>query len=330
MSHLFSPIQLGALQLDNRIIVSPMCQYSAHEGNANDWHTIHLGQMALSGAGMLCIEATAVEDIGRITPGCLGLYSDENEAALTKLIRCLRQYSTMPIALQIGHAGRKGSSYEPWNGGGLIKLGDAGSWQAVAPSALPQLPNEAAPRVLSNAEVKALVAKFVQTAERAHRAGIDALELHGAHGYLLHEFLSPISNQRTDEYGGSFENRTRLVIEIFTAVRAAWPAHKPLGIRLSASDWLEHENPSDDYSWTLKQTIQLCQQLETLGCAWVDVSSAGISPKQKIALKPGYQVHFAAAIKAAIKMPVMAVGLITEALQAEEIIQSLGKARQHW
>ena len=316
-SALFSPIRLGQLELANRIVVSPMCQYSAVDGSAQDWHLMHLGQLAISGAGMLVIEATAVSAEGRITPGCLGLYSDANEAALARVLAAVRPHATIPIAMQIGHAGRKASSREPWNGGMLIPMGEPGSWMPAGPSALSHMPGEAPVHAMSVVEIRAVVAEFAATAQRAERLGIDALELHGAHGYLLHSFLSPVANQRTDAYGGSTENRMRLILEVFDAVRAVWPARKPLGVRLSASDWVEG-------GWDVEQSIVLARALHTRGCNWLDCSSGGVAPAlQKIKLGPGYQVPFAEAIRKAVPgLPIMAVGLITDPQQAETIIAS--------
>ena len=316
MTKLFESISLRSLTLPNRVIISPMCQYSAVDGTAQPWHTVHLGQLALSSAGMLVLEATAVEDIGRISPGCLGLYSDENEAALSALITHLRQLnpsSDLPLCIQLNHAGRKTSSYAPWNSGSQIPIKDGG-WEAVAPSAIPQLENETPPRELSITDLDAIKKKFVAAVERTERLGIDAIELHSAHGYLMHQFLSPVSNQRQDQYGGSLENRMRFPLEVFAAMRAAWPENKPMGVRISASDW------DSDSSWDISEAIVFSAALEKLGCDWIDVSSGGASRNQKIELKPGYQVHFAQAIKTAIDIPVMAVGLITEPNQAEDIL----------
>ncbi|MFN5668830.1 oxidoreductase, partial [Bradyrhizobium sp.] len=238
MSTLFSPIELRGLNLANRVMVSPMCQYSADDGSANDWHFTHINMLALSGAGMFCIEATHVEDIGRITPGCLGLYSDANEAALKPILASVRKHSKAAVAMQLAHAGRKASSQRPWEGGQLIPVADGG-WQTVGPSAVPHKDGEAAPVALDDAGLKRIRDAFVAAARRADRLGIDALELHGAHGYLLHQFLSPIANKRTDRYGGSLENRMRFPLEVFDAVRAAFPDHKPIGMRVSATDWVD-------------------------------------------------------------------------------------------
>jgi NADPH2 dehydrogenase len=317
MSALFSPIKLRDLQLANRVMVSPMCQYSAIDGAATDWHFTHINTMALSGAAMFCIEATHVEAIGRITPGCLGLYDDATEAALKPILAATRKYSKAAVAMQLAHAGRKGSSYRPWEGGQQIPL-DKGGWQTVAPSAVPHKDGEAAPLALDDAGLARIRDAFVESAKRAERLGIDALELHGAHGYLLHQFLSPISNRRTDRYGGSLENRMRYPLEIYDAVRAAFPAHKPIGFRVSATDWVEG-------GWDIAQTIELAGELKKRGVDWIDVSSGGVSPLQKITLGPGYQVPMAQDIRKATGLPTIAVGLITDAKQAEDIVAS-GKA----
>ncbi|MCT8970365.1 NADH:flavin oxidoreductase/NADH oxidase [Microbaculum marinisediminis] len=311
-SQLFSPFELGSLRLENRIVVSPMCQYSAVDGSATDWHLIHLGNMALSGAALLIIEATAVEPQGRITPGCLGLYSDDNEAALRRVLEAVRGQSDMPIGIQIGHAGRKASSEPPWRGGQLIPA-DQGGWPPVAPSAVPMYPQEPAPLALDVAGIERIRDAFVASARRAAALGLDALELHCAHGYLLHEFLSPLSNHRDDRYGGSLDNRMRLPLEIFEAVRAVWPADRPLGVRISATDWVEG-------GWDLEQSVAFVHALKARGCDWIDGSSAGVSPQQKITLGPGYQVPFARQIRAETGITTLAVGLITEPQQAEAII----------
>ena len=317
MSVLFSPIKLRGLSLPNRIMVAPMCQYSADDGAANDWHFTHINSLALSGAAMFCIEATHVEAIGRITPGCLGLWNDATEAALKPILASVRKHSKTAVAMQIAHAGRKGSSYRPWEGGQLIPVAQGG-WQTVGPSAVPQKEGETAPVELDAAGLARIRDAFVDTARRAERLGIDALEMHSAHGYLLHEFLSPISNKRTDRYGGSLENRMRYPLEVFDAVRAAFPDHKPVGLKVSATDWVEG-------GWDIAQTIQYAKELKKRGVDWIDVSSGGVSPLQKIPLGPGYQVPLAQAVREATGVTTMAVGLITEAKQAEEIVAS-GKA----
>jgi 2,4-dienoyl-CoA reductase-like NADH-dependent reductase (Old Yellow Enzyme family) len=317
MSALFSPIKLHGLALGNRIMVAPMCQYSADEGAANDWHFTHINTLALSGAAMFCIEATHVEAIGRITPGCLGLWNDATEAALKPILASVRKHSHTAVAMQLAHAGRKGSSHTPWDGGQLIPIAEGG-WQTVGPSAVPHKEGEAAPLALDAAGLARIRDAFVSAAKRAHRLGIDALELHGAHGYLLHQFLSPIANKRTDQYGGSLENRMRYPLEVFDAVRAVFPSEKPIGVKVSATDWVEG-------GWDLPQTIEFVRELKKRGVDWIDASSGGVSPLQKIPLSPGYQVPFAQGIKEATGVTTIAVGLITEAKQAEEIVAS-GKA----
>jgi 2,4-dienoyl-CoA reductase-like NADH-dependent reductase (Old Yellow Enzyme family) len=312
MSALFSPIELRGLKLPNRIVVSPMCQYSAEGGAATDWHFTHINSLALSGAAMFCIEATHVEAIGRITHGCLGLYNDACEAALTPILAAARKYSKAAIAMQLAHAGRKGSSHRPWEGGQQIPLADGG-WQTEAPSAVPHKEGETAPTALDDAGLARIRDAFVAATRRAERLGIDALEIHGAHGYLLHQFLSPIANKRTDRYGGSLENRMRFPLEVYDAVRAAFPQHKPVGIRLSATDWVEG-------GWDLKQAIELARELKKRRVDWIDCSSGGVSPHQKIPLGPGYQVPFSQAIRQEAGVTTMAVGLITDAKQAEEIV----------
>jgi 2,4-dienoyl-CoA reductase-like NADH-dependent reductase (Old Yellow Enzyme family) len=313
MSALFQPIQIGTMSLANRVLIAPMCQYSAVEGTATDWHMIHLGHLALSGAGMLVVEATAVTPEGRITPTDLGLYSDANEEGLGRVVRAIRAHSPIKLVLQLAHAGRKASSRAPWDGGLQIPASDPEAWEAVAPSALAHGDAEDAPIALDDAGLARLRDHFAATARRAARLGFDGLEVHAAHGYLLHEFLSPLANQRTDAYGGSRENRMRFPLEVFETVRAAFPADKPVWIRVSATDWV-------DGGWNVDDTIAFSKELIARGCAAIHVSSGGVSPKQKIALGPGYQVPFAKAVKAAVDVPVIAVGLITEAEQAEAIV----------
>jgi 2,4-dienoyl-CoA reductase-like NADH-dependent reductase (Old Yellow Enzyme family) len=317
MSALFSPIKLRGLTLPNRIMVAPMCQYSADDGAANDWHFTHINNLALSGAAMFCIEATHVESIGRITPGCLGLWDDATESALKPILASVRKHSKAAVAMQLAHAGRKGSSQRPWEGGQLIPLSQGG-WQTVASSAVAHKEGEAPPLALDAAGLLRIRDAFVAAAKRAERLGIDAIEVHGAHGYLLHQFLSPISNKRTDQYGGSLENRMRYPLEVFDAVRAAFPDHKPVGIKVSATDWVEG-------GWDVAQTIEFAKALKTRGVDWIDASSGGVSPLQKIPLGPGYQVPLAQALKEATGLTTIAVGLITQPKQAEEIVAS-GKA----
>ena len=312
MSQLFSPFSLGPLQLQNRIVIAPMCQYSAENGEATDWHLIHLGHLALSGAGLLIIEATAVEADGRISPGDLGLWSDATEAALSKVLTSIRQYSPIPIAIQLSHAGRKASSQAPWDGGQLITV-EEGGWQTLAPSALAFAPHEAAPVALDLAGMERVLQAFVASAQRAHRIGIDAIEIHAAHGYLLHQFLSPLSNARTDEYGGSLENRMRFPLAVFDAMRAAVPSTMPVGLRLSGTDWVEG-------GWDVAQSVVFCHALRERGCAFVHITSGGLSPLQKIPMGPNYQVPLAEQIRAETGLPTIAVGLITEPEQAEALI----------
>jgi 2,4-dienoyl-CoA reductase-like NADH-dependent reductase (Old Yellow Enzyme family) len=316
MSTLFSPFALRSLDLPNRIVVSPMCQYVARNGKATSWHLIHLGGLALSGAGLLFIEATAVEADGRITPGCLGLWDDATEAALRPVLAAVRAHSKIAVGIQLAHAGRKGSSRVPWEGGAQIPLPDG--WLAHAPSALAQRQGETLPVALNEAGLERVRRAFVESTERAARLGIDAIEIHAAHGYLLHQFLSPIANARADGYGGPLQNRMRFPLQIFDAVRAVFPLDKPVGVKVSATDWV-------DRGWDLEQTIAFARELKKRGADWVTASSAGISPQQKIVLGPGYQVPFAEAIKDAADVTMVAVGLITDAQQAEEIVSS-GKA----
>jgi 2,4-dienoyl-CoA reductase-like NADH-dependent reductase (Old Yellow Enzyme family) len=295
MSHLFTPYALGPLALANRIVVAPMCQYSAEDGSATDWHLAHLGHLALSSAGLLMIEATAVEAIGRITLSCLGLYSDDNERALARVLAHVRRHAPIRVAIQLAHAGRKGSSEVPWRGGQLIPL-ERGGWTAVAPSALPHAEGEAPPLALDDAGLQRVKQAFVDAARRAQRLRLDAIELHSAHGYLLHQFLSPLSNQRSDRYGGSLPARMRFPLEVFDAVRAAVRASMPVGVRVSATDWV-------DGGWDLEQCVAYGRALRERGCGWLHVSSGGVSPKQRIAAAPGYQVPFAERLKREVGLP---------------------------
>lgn len=313
LSRLFSPFDLGAVSLPNRIVVSPMCQYSADgDGSATDWHVMHLGQLALSGAGLLFTEATAVEAVGRISPWDLGLYSDANEAALARVLDLVRRCSTMKVGIQLAHAGRKGACDVPWRGNGQLPP-EAGGWTTVGPSPIAHAEDEAPPAALDASGLARVREAFVDAARRAARLGFDVIELHAAHGYLLHEFLSPVANRREDAYGGSLENRMRFPLEVFDAMRAALPATLPIGVRLSATDWV-------DGGWDVEQSIAFSLALKARGAAFIDVSSGGVSSQQKIAAGPGYQVPFAQRIREATAMPVMAVGLITTASQAEAIV----------
>ena len=311
MAHLFTPIDIGALSLSNRIVIAPMCQYSAEDGCMTDWHLIHLGQLAISGAGALTIEATAVTPEGRISYADVGLYDDATEAAMARVLTSIRRFSNIPVAIQLAHAGRKASTAKPWDGGGQIAPGDANGWQTLAPSAIPFLDTENAPLALDDAGLDRLRTAFADAAVRSARLGIDAVQLHAAHGYLLHQFLSPLSNRRDDSYGGSLENRMRFPLEVFDAVRGAFAG--PVTVRVSGTDWV-------DGGWTIEETIAFAQALETRGCAGINVSSGGLHPAQQIALSPGYQVPLARRVKDAVAMPVIAVGLITDAAQAEAIV----------
>lgn len=313
MVHLFQPLQLGSLQLANRIVIAPMCQYSAEEGSATDWHLIHLGQLALSGAGLLIIEATAVSATGRISPQDLGLYSDANEAALARVLQAVRKYSTIPVAIQLSHAGRKASSRAPWDGGAQIDPDEPGGWRTSAPSPVPHAAGEVPPLALDRAGLDRVREDFVRAAQRATRLGLQGIELHCAHGYLLHQFLSPLANRRTDEYGGSLANRMRFPLEMFDAVRASFPAERPVWVRVSATDWVEG-------GWNVDETVAFAQALKARGCAAVHVSTGGVSPAQKIPLAPGYQAPFARRVKQEVGLPTIAVGLITEPGQAEAIV----------
>jgi NADPH2 dehydrogenase len=317
MSVLFSPLALRGVTLSNRIVISPMCQYSARNGEASDWHMMHLGHMAMSGAALLCLEATAVEADGRITPDDLGLWDDRTEKALKPVIDAVRRYSDIKIGVQLAHAGRKASCHVPWDGG-LQASAAKGGWIPFAPSPVPFRDSDVTPHALDDAGLARVRNAFAQSAKRAARLGIDAIEIHGAHGYLLHQFLSPLSNRRTDSYGGSLENRMRFPLEVYDAVRAAFPSDRPVGMRVSATDWV-------DGGWDLPQTIAFAAELKKRGVDWIDASTAGLSTEQKITIGPGYQVPFAEGIRKETGVTTMAVGLITEAKQAEDILAS-GKA----
>jgi 2,4-dienoyl-CoA reductase-like NADH-dependent reductase (Old Yellow Enzyme family) len=316
-SKLFEPLNIGPLTLPNRIAIAPMCQYSAVDGNATNWHIIHLGSLALSGAGLVTVEATGVEAAGRITPNCLGLYSDDNERALGDVMERVRSQSKAKFAIQLGHAGRKGSTHTPWNGGGALKP-EEGAWTTYSASAQAFTEGWHVPVAMTEADLDRVEQAFVDAAKRAARIGFDAIEVHSAHGYLLHQFLSPLSNQRTDQYGGSLENRLRFPLRIFDAIRKAVPASMVVGARITGSDWVEG-------GFDAEQAKVYAAELEKRGCAFVDVTSGGLDSRQKIAVGPNYQVGFAEQVKQAVKMPVRAVGLITSPRQAEEIVAT-GKA----
>ena len=314
VSYLFSPFTLRELELSNRIVVAPMCQYSANEGTVGDWHLMHLGHLALAGPGLLIIEATGGSPTGRITPACTGLYSDENEAAFARVIALCREISASPIGIQLNHAGRKGSTRAPWLDGGPLAETE-GAWLPSAPSAVPYLPHWETPVALDADGLDNVRNDFVQATRRAARLGLELVELHVAHGYLLHQFLSPLSNRRKDRYGGDLEGRMRFPLEVFDAVRAVFPADRPLTVRLSATDWV-------DGGWDLAQSVVFAQELKALGCDLIHVTSGGLAQEQKIITGPGYQTEFAAHIRRKAGIPVMAVGQITTPVQAETIVRS--------
>lgn len=317
MSKLFEPIGIRGVTFRNRIGVSPMCQYSSTDGFASDWHLVHLGSRAVGGAGLVIAEATAVEARGRISPGDLGIWKDEHVGELSRIARFVAEHGAVP-GIQLAHAGRKASTARPWQGGKAVSDADGG-WEVVGPSSLPFSNTYRVPRALSVAEISGIVGQFVAAAERALRAGFRYLEIHAAHGYLLHSFLSPLSNQRNDDYGGSFENRARFVLEVTRALRAVVPTTEHvLGLRLSCSDWVEG-------GWTSEDTVRLAPLLQSEGIDLIDCSSGGNSTAQQIPVGPGYQVHLAEAVKHATSTAVAAVGLITDAQQAERILGE-GKA----
>lgn len=310
MSRLFAALRLRDLEIRNRIFVSPMCQYSSVDGFPNDWHLVHLGSRAVGGAGLVMTEATAVTPVGRISPDDLGIWSDAHGEALAPIARFIKTHGAVP-GIQLAHAGRKASTMAPFKGGKPVPV-DAGGWQTEAPSEVP-FGSYPAPRALTTVEIEGLVDRFVEAAERARAAGFEVVELHAAHGYLLHQFLSPISNRRDDEYGGSFENRTRLTLKVARALRAAWPASLPVFVRLSATDWVEG-------GWSLPDSVRLARALAEAGIDLIDCSSGGLSPDARIAAGPGYQVPFAERIRREAGIATGAVGMITSPEQAEQIV----------
>ncbi len=311
---LFEPAKIGELNLDNRIIIAPMCQYSAIDGCMTDWHLIHLGNLALSGSALLTVEATAITPEGRITAHDVGLWDDKTEAAMARTLAGIRAVLDIPLAIQLGHAGRKASVEVPWKGGKHIPAGNPGGWQTEAPSAIPFTEGTVPPHTLDKSDLSRLRAAYSAAAKRAANLGFNAVQLHAAHGYLIHQFLSPLSNQRSDDYGGSLENRLRFPLEIFDTIRAAFP-NGPVTIRVSGTDWVPG-------GWDIDQTIVLAKALETRGCDAIHVSSGGLSPQQQIPVGPSYQVPLARAVKAETKLPVIAVGLITGFEQAEAIVST--------
>lgn len=311
MVHLFTPLRLRELEFKNRIFVSPMCQYSAVGGMPDAWHLVHYGSRAVGGAALVLVEATAVAAEGRITPGCTGLWSQAHAEAFRPIAEFIRAQGAVP-GIQIGHAGRKASCEAPWLGGKPLPIG-SGGWQTVAPSALPFAPGHGTPLALTGDAIERLVADFAAAAQRALYAGFEVIELHCAHGYLLHEFLSPLSNRREDAYGGSLENRCRLPLRIAQTLRDIWPRQWPVLVRISATDWV-------DGGWDLPQSVRFAHWLKEIGVDLVDCSSGGAVPDAAIPAGPGFQVPFAAAIRSQANIATGAVGLITGAAQAENIL----------
>lgn len=311
MSKLFTPLRIRDLVFGNRIVVSPMCQYSSHDGKADDWHLVHLGSRAVGGAGLVFTEATAVSPEGRISPYDLGIWKDEHIDGLRRIVKFVRAQGS-EIGIQLAHAGRKASVREPWNGGRRVEVHEGG-WRVVAPSAVAYNEHDGQPMELTTADIRKVADDFRAAARRAMLAGFKVLELHAAHGYLLHQFLSPLSNHRTDEYGGTFENRTRMLREVVDAIRGVWPPGYPLFVRISATDWAEG-------GWSPEDAIALAGVLKGREVDLIDCSSGGLVPYQQIPAGPGYQVEFARRIRAATGILTAAVGLITDAMQAETIL----------
>ncbi|HLL55886.1 MAG TPA: NADH:flavin oxidoreductase/NADH oxidase [Myxococcaceae bacterium] len=312
-SVLFSPLQLRGIILKNRIAVSSMCQYSSEDGFANDWHFVHLGSRAVGGAGLVMTEATAVTPEGRISPQDLGLWKDEHVPALERIVRFIHEHGAV-ACVQLAHAGRKASTAQPWKGGKTVGP-EAGGWTPLAPSALPYEPEDPPPHALEEAEIAAITHAFADAAVRAEAAGFEWIELHAAHGYLLHEFLSPLSNQRTDRYGGTFENRVRLVLEVLRAIRSRWPEGAPLALRISATDWLEG-------GWTVEDSVALAKRVMREGVDLIDCSSGALAKGAKIPAGPGYQTLFSDRIRREVGIPTGAVGMIREPFQAEHIVRT--------
>lgn len=316
MSKLFSELKLRDLTLKNRIVLSPMCQYNSDEGSPNDWHLMHYGQFSMGGFGLVMFEMTNVSPEGRISPKCAGMYSKANEDATKRVFDFCKKYGVAPVGIQIAHAGRKGSTQPPAAGGKPLTIADGG-WETVAPSAIP-FGDAPAPRAATRDDLAKIKADHVAAVEACERIGFDLIEMHAGHGYLMHQFMSPLSNQRTDEYGGSTENRIRFVVEVFQAMRDKWPKHKPMGARISATDWV-------DGGWTPEETVVLVKELQKIGCDYVDISTAGLDPRQKIPLSPAYQSPFAEKVRNETGIPTWSVGLIDGAKLAEDLLQS-GKA----
>ncbi|MFL6451929.1 MAG: NADH:flavin oxidoreductase/NADH oxidase [Bryobacteraceae bacterium] len=312
---LFSPLQLRDLELTNRIVVSPMCQYSSVDGFANDWHLVHLGSRAVGGAGLIVVEATAVSPEGRITPADLGLWKDEQIPKLREIVAFIHEQGVR-VGIQLAHAGRKASMDVPWSPERVVPVDEGGWKNVVAPSSIPFSNSYPKPVELDTAGIEQVIECFRAATDRVLEAGFDVIEIHAAHGYLLHEFLSPLSNRRTDEYGGSFENRTRLLLEVVDAVRRRWPQGKPLFVRISATDWVENGG------WDVAQSVQVARKLKELGVDLIDVSSGGLVPYAKIQVGPAYQTPFAEQIRKEADIRTGAVGMITEAEQAADIVRT--------
>ncbi len=313
MAHLFDPLKIREVMFPNRVFVSPMCEYSSADGYANDWHFVHLGSRAVGGAGLVLTEATAVLPEGRISPQDMGIWKDEHVQPLARIVRFIHEQCSV-AGMQLAHAGRKASTYRPWEGNGTLPESAGGWTKVVAPSAAPFSDHYPMPRALSLEGIQEVVDAFVAAARRAREAGFDVIEIHAAHGYLIHEFLSPLSNHRSDAYGGSFENRTRLVREVVTAVRKVWPESAPLFVRISCTDWVEG-------GWDIQQSVELTRELKKLGVDFVDCSSGG-NVNAKIPVGPAYQAPFADQIRREAGVLTGAVGMITGPLQAENIISS--------
>lgn len=313
-NRLFSSIELRGLTLKNRLVVSPMCQYISENGSANDWHLYHLGNFSIGGFGLVMTEATNVNPVGKITHKCATLCTDENEAAMKRVIDFAKKFGVAAQGIQLAHAGRKGSTLPPALGGNPLDAKD-GAWETVAPSAIPYAAGWHVPRALTRLEIRQLRDDFAASVQRAERVGYDLVEMHAGHGYLTHQFLSPLSNQRTDEYGGSLQNRMRFALETFEAMRAAWPKDRPMGARLSTCDWVTG-------GWTVEESVVFARELKTLGCDYIDVSSGGLHPAQAVPLAPAYHAEIARRIRKEVDIKVMVVGLIADPQVANDIIES--------
>ncbi|HEX6161900.1 MAG TPA: NADH:flavin oxidoreductase/NADH oxidase [Vicinamibacterales bacterium] len=314
MAHLFDPLAIRGVTFPNRVFVSPMCEYSSRDGFANDWHFVHLGTRAVGGAGLVFTEATAVTPEGRISPEDLGIWKDDHVEMLARIARFVHEQGSVS-GMQLAHAGRKGSTYRPWSGNGAVSEADGGWQNVLAPTAIAFADNYPQPREMSTSDIVATTTAFAAAAARAHAAGFRVIEIHAAHGYLIHEFLSPLSNKRTDDYGGSFDNRTRLLRDIAAAIRKVWPEALPLFARISATDWT-------DGGWDVEQSIELARQLKPLGVDFIDCSSGGNAAAAKIPIGAGYQTPFAERIRREARILTGAVGMITSPTQAEHIVGS--------